>query len=407
MRAAVLGCPVPLRPSHIAVVAVAHCSAAFAALGLPPYLPTLLAELGDPQAHWAGVFYVLPVLGTALAAPIWGGLADRYGRRTLLVRAQFGLAVAFTLAALAGSLPMLGAALAAQGFLGGTYAASAAYLASGLDGRPLAKALTLMQGSARAALAGAPVLVGLLATELSVRQLYGLAAVLPLTAAVATLLLPEPHAATPPDAVRSGDPLVRGRITVGGLALAEAGFVLATVVTFPYFLPLVATIAPELSPAVAGLLFATPHLCYLLAAAPMLRLLRTRERAGLAAGYALAALSAVVHLVPVLVTRADAALVWLVGGRLLLGAALVCGLTALSHLAAEAVAGRRPGRVFGIVEMWSKGGAVLAGLAASGLAVLGPAAPLGVAVLAGTAFAAGTSRVTRSKIITQRFGVDR
>jgi MFS family permease len=388
---------VGLRRGHVIAVTAAHCSAAFAALGLPPFLPRLLPELGDPQARWAGVLYVLPTLCTAVSAPLWGRLADRYGRRSLLVRAQLGLAVAFTLAAVAGNLPMLAAALAAQGLLGGTFAASAAYLASGLSGQPLARALALMQGSARAALAAAPVLAAVLATELSVRQMYGLAALLPLASAIGTLLLPEP-AATAPGPVR--DPGVAEaapmptRITVRGLALSEAGFVLATVVTFPYFLPLAAEVAPGLPAVAGGLLFALPHVCYLLAAAPALRLLRHRARTGLTAGFALAAASALVHLVPVLVAPGPGAVAWLIAGRLLLGAALTCGLTALSHLAAEAAAGRQPGRLFGVVESWSKGGAVVAGAAASALAAFGPAAPLAVAVAAGALLGATTTRVT-------------
>lgn len=388
-----------LRRSHVAAITAAHCASAFAALGLPPYLPLLLPELGDPQARWAGVLYVLPTLCTALASPVWGRLADRYGPKPLLMRAQLGLALAFGLAAIANSITTLVIALVAQGLLGGTFSASTAYLAAGLQGERLAGALALMQGSARAALAGAPVLAGVLSTVLDVRQMYGLAALLPLAAATATLLLAAPGGGGPAGKRASattesgaGD---RPRITVGGMCLAEAGFVLATVVTFPYFLPLATEIAPWLPPVAAGLLFAAPHLCYLAAAAPTLRVLRGRARAGLAAGYALAAASAAVHLVPWF-APGSASLAWLFLGRLLLGAALTCGLTSLSLLAAEAAAGRRPGRLFGTVEACSKGGAVLAGASASALAGLGPAAPLLVAVTAGAALAAGVARFTTS-----------
>jgi hypothetical protein len=305
------------------------------------------------------------------------------------------------MAALADSIMTLALALAVQGLLGGTYAASAAYLASGLRGQPLTRALALMQGSARVALAAAPVLAGMLAAALDIRQMYGLAALLPLVAAVATLLLPEPtgggSTSEPAGDTGATTPVTAAhpRITVSGLCVAEAGFVLATVVTFPYFLPLASHIAPWLPPAATGLLFAAPHLCYLAAAAGALRWLRDRARLGLAVGYGLAGTSAAVHLIPVLAPgRAD--LAWLVLGRLLLGAALTCGLTALSMLAAEAATGRAPGRLFGVVEACSKGGGVLAGLAASALAGLGPAAPLAVAVVAGAALATGAGRFTTS-----------
>jgi MFS family permease len=390
--------PVGLRRGHVAAISAAHCASAFAALGLPPYLPQLLPELGDPQARWAGVLYVLPTLCTALASPVWGGLADRYGPKPLLVRAQLGLALAFGLAAIANSITTLVIALVAQGLLGGTYSASTAYLAAGLQGERLAGALALMQGSARAALAGAPILAGLLSTVLDVRQMYGLAALLPLAAATATLLLAVPAGGAAGEGAGGAAEPGAGeapRITVGGMCLAEAGFVLATVVTFPYFLPLATLIAPGLPPVAVGLLFAAPHLCYLATAAAALRVLRGRARAGLAAGYALAAASAAVHLVPVL-APGSASLAWLILGRVLLGAALTCGLTSLSQLAAEAAVDRRPGRLFGTVEACSKGGAVLAGASASALAGLGPGAPLLVAVAAGGALAAGVARFTTS-----------
>lgn len=378
--------------AHLATITVAHCASAFAALGLPPYLPRLLPELGDPHARWAGVLYVLPTLCTALAAPIWGRLADRYGPKPLLVRAQLGLAAAFGLAAIAQNMTSLVIALAAQGLLGGTYSASTSYLAAGLRGPRLAGALALMQGSARAALAGAPVLAGLLSAALDVRQMYGLAAVLPLAAATATMLLPAPTGGGRTDQPAAEPTDHKPGITMAGMCLSEGGFVLVTVITFPYFLPLAHQIAPTLPPVLTGLLFAAPHLCYLLAAPVTLRWLRGRARMGLAAGYTLAAASAVVHLV---LGPGPGALAWLIVGRLLLGAALACGLPSLSLLATEAAAQRRPGRLFGTVEAASKSGAVLAGVTASALAGFGPAAPLAVPVAAGVVLAAGVARFTR------------
>jgi len=290
---------------------------------------------------------------------------------------------------------MLTIVLAAQGILGGTYAASAAYLATGLHGETLARSLAMMQGSARVALAAAPALAGLAASFMGVREMYGIAALLPLGAAAVTMALPAPSSEPRPDTIvafRAGPPL----LSVRALCLAEAGFVLATVVTFPYFLPLAERLLPSSSAALGGLLFAAPHVCYLLFAVPAMRVLRDHARLGLAIGYALAAASAVVHLVPVLLDAA--ALPWLIAGRLLLGAALTCGLTSLSVLAARCAAGRAPGRLFGLVEACSKGGAVLAGAAASALATFGPAAPLWVAVLSGVALSCVLSVARRPEM---------
>lgn len=365
-----------LRRRHVFVVVGGHCVAALAALGLPPYLPAMLPTLGDPAARWAGVLYVVPTAATAISAPLWGRLADRLGRRRLLLRAQFGLALAFWLAAQADNVGQLTAALAAQGLLGGTFAATGAYLAAGLSGHRLASALTLAQASARIALAAAPTAAGLLAAHVPPQRLYAYAALLPLAAALVTLLLPEPPlapAAAPGPAAVAGGPTV----SVGFICAAEFGFVFATVVTFPYLLPVVDRVAPAAPAALGGALFALPHLLYLLAAGTMLSRLRERPVPGLATGFGFAAAAAAAHPLAVALSgHPHTALAVLVAGRVLLGVALATGLVALSLLAARAAGTAAPGRLFGTVEGWSKAGAVLAGLLASLLAACGgPAAP--------------------------------
>ncbi|WP_430297592.1 MFS transporter [Sinomonas sp. B1-1] len=393
---------------HVGVVAAAHCASAFAALGLPPYLGVLLPQLGDPAASWAGVLYVVPTLCTALSASLWGRLADRVGPKPLLVRAQLGLAAAFGLAAIAQDLPTLVAALVAQGVLGGTYSASTAYLASGLEGERLSRALALMQGSARTALVAAPVLAGLLSGLVDVRQMYGLAALLPLAAAAAMVRMPAlGRAVRPRPATATAGEAVAGKvpqpsaITVLGLCLAEAGFVLVTVSTYPYFVPYVHHLAPGLPAWAPGVLFAAPHLAYLASAAIALRLLQGRARTGLGAAYGAAALSGLVHAVPALLPGQDA-LAWVIAGRALLGTALALGLPSLTLLASEAAAHHRPGRLFGRVETGSKSGAVLAGLGASALAGAGPvlgAAPLAIPLAAGAVLAASVRSLTASRAV--------
>ena len=100
------------------VVIVCHFVASFAALGLPPFFTDLLPGLGDPGARWAGVLYVVPTACVAISAPLWGRLADRYGRKRLLLRAQLGLAVSFWLASQAQTVAQFAAVLVLQGLLG-------------------------------------------------------------------------------------------------------------------------------------------------------------------------------------------------------------------------------------------------------------------------------------------------
>ncbi|SNX65734.1 predicted MFS family arabinose efflux permease [Streptomyces sp. TLI_55] len=377
------------------VHAVAGCYfvASFAALGLPPYLTSILPELGDRQARWAGVLYVVPTVFGALAAPLWGRLADRYGRKRLLLRAQLGLTVAFLLAGWADSLATFTLALVLQGVLGGTFAASNGYLGAALEGPALSRALTLMQGSARAALVVAPIVVGTLSGWLSPHRQYALLAVLPLTAALLLAALPEPGPAEHRETDAAAPPQTAPVISLRALYTLEFAFVFSTVISFPYLIALVDDRLPGTSPTLSGVLFALPHLCYLVGALAVHSAFRDRPRAGIVLGFVLIALGLAGH-------GLAAHLPALIAVRLLLGAGLTLGLVCLQVLAAECAKGRAPGGMFGSLEFFSKAGAVLAGLAAAaGSARFGPAAP----VLTGAAAAAVTAVATLLPSITPRW----
>ncbi|WP_329296194.1 MFS transporter [Streptomyces pseudovenezuelae] len=365
------------------VQAVAGCYfvASFAALGLPPYLTEILPELGDRQARWAGVLYVVPTVFGALFAPLWGRLADRFGRKRLLLRAQLGLTLSFLLAGWADSLVTFTLALILQGVLGGTFAASNGYLGAALEGPALSRALTLMQGSARAALVFAPVVVGSLSGWLSPHRQYALLAVLPLTAALLLAALPEPTAARatvgkPEPAAGAGPP-----VSLKTLYSLEFAFVFSTVVSFPYLIALVDERLPGTSPLLSGILFALPHLVYLVTALAVHTAFQDRPRTGIVLGFTCVALGLAGH-------GLAGSLAALVTVRLLLGVGLTLGLVCLQVLAAECVKDRAPGGLFGSLEFFSKAGAVAAGLAAAaGSARFGPAAP----VLTGSAAATATA----------------
>lgn len=369
------------------VQAVAGCYfvASFAALGLPPYLTEILPELGDRHARWAGVLYVVPTVFGALFAPLWGRLADRFGRKRLLLRAQLGLTLSFLLAGWSDSLLTFTLALVLQGILGGTFAASNGYLGAALEGPALSRALTLMQGSARAALVFAPIVVGSLSGWLSPHRQYALLAVLPLTAALLLAALPEPAPAE--ETVSAREQVADDTappVSLRTLYTLEFAFVFSTVVSFPYLIAFVDERLPGTSPLLSGTLFALPHLVYLVSALTVHSAFRDRPRTGIALGFTCIALGLAGH-------GLAGSLTALIGVRLLLGVGLTLGLVCLQVLAAECVKGRAPGGLFGSLEFFSKAGAVAAGVAAAvGSARFGPAAP----VLTGSAAATVTALVT-------------
>nr|WP_306303003.1 MFS transporter [Calditerricola satsumensis] len=62
-----------------------------------PFLPLYLYDLGMTDAaqvqRWAGLIFGINFLSAFVMAPIWGGLADRYGRKIMILRSGYGMAV--------------------------------------------------------------------------------------------------------------------------------------------------------------------------------------------------------------------------------------------------------------------------------------------------------------------------
>ncbi|UIF86313.1 MFS transporter [Cupriavidus sp. UYPR2.512] len=366
----------------VAVVMLCHFIAAFAALGMPPFFALILQRSLHNDVPWlAGAFYVVPTLLAAVSAPWWGRLADRFGKKRLLMRAQLGLAASFLLASYATNSFAFLTALVLQGVLGGTFSASNAYLATVASGTTLTRSLTAMQWSARAALVAAPACLGLWMGAESPIVLYRCLALLPLAAAALIASLPagEGASAAKRPAARAGDASAAAPASPRQIYVLQFAFVFATVVTFPYFIPDMQQRMPVLSAATAGLLFGLPHLVYL-AAAPLLS-----RRLGLAPSLGLLATAYGTLVITLLAQAAPLGLPALVAWRLLMGTAMTVGFIALHALVASMVHAGNAGRTFGWFESSSKWGGVVAGLGAgAAVSLAGQRAPylLGAALLA-------------------------
>jgi MFS family permease len=347
----------------VGTVMAGHFTAAFAALGMPPFFALILEKsLHSDAVYLAAWLYVVPTFCTAISSPWWGKLADRFGKKPLLLRAQLGLAGSFLLAGFAPNTWVFFIALLLQGLLGGTFSASNAYLATVVSGTALTRSLTLMQWSARAALVVAPAGLGLLMlTVESPLVLYRWLALLPLCAALLIWRLPSRDgsatgkASLPP----SGKPC---EATPRQIYALQFVFVFSTVLTFPYFVSFVRETGISTSPAIAGWLFGLPHLMYLLCAVPLGRYLgQGRLVLTLALAYLVLAAS-------LLGQGMAPALPAIVAWRIAMGIAMTAGFIGLHALIAAIVRGGNAGATFGWFESSSKWGAVAAGLLA-GVAV--------------------------------------
>lgn len=361
--------------SIVAATLVGHFAAALAALGMPPFFERILRQaLHSDATYLAGWFFVIPTLLAALANPWWGRMADRFGKKNLLLRAHLGLALSFWLTSLATTPGEFGMALALQGVLGGTFAASNAYLATLVAGHRLTRLLTLMQGSARGALFVGPALMGWLAHAAEPLILYRYLAALPLASALLVWCLPSNttpealpvHVQTDP----RGGPSAPRRVSPLQLYTLQFGFIFATVITFPYFVPYTEHALADLPASATGLLFGLPHLVYLLCAHPLSRCFgRRRLLATLSISQTLVAVTLLAQ-----VYSHDSLV--MAGWRIAMGVALATSYIAIHGLVAAITDTGNAGRRFGALEGSTKWGAVAAGLAAGGAtAQWGLAAP--------------------------------
>lgn len=141
-----------------------------------PILPFYVQELGvtDPAAvtFWSGVIFSAQAVMMGIMAPIWGMLADRYGRKPMVVRAMLGGSVIMCLMGFATNVHQLVLLRAIQGILTGTVTAAITLVASTTPRERSGYAMgTLQMGIYTGASVG-PLLGGLIADTVGMRTAF-------------------------------------------------------------------------------------------------------------------------------------------------------------------------------------------------------------------------------------------
>lgn len=353
----------------VAVILACHFVSSFGALGMPPFLSLVLRDLA-PHASpgLTGMLYVMPTAAMAISSPAWGMIADRWGRKKSLMRAQLGLAASFALAGLAPGVGVFALALCLQGLLGGTFSASNAYLARALPKAALAQSLNLTQASARLALIVAPLAIGLLVDGgWRAQHLYLILAGLPLLAFCLVVGLPNEtmgggpngrESAGPPPCPGIGPPVP---LTV--TMQCQAGFTVALIASFPFFVPF-AIDRLGVDAGLAGWLFGVPHIVYLATCIPMGRRLCARDPSRWFA------IGCLILSASMLLQVAAGSVIALVLARIVMGVGMTLGYLALNGMIAASVRGENAGRAFGWFDGVAKSATVFAGIGAGQIAAL-------------------------------------
>jgi len=114
-----------------------------------PIIPFFLEDLGLRDPHqlklFVGLTQAIPAISLAVMAPIWGSLADNYGRKPMLLRAMFGGALIMVLQGFAQAPWQFLALRTLQGAITGTVAAAMVFVASAAPEEERGYGLGLLQ----------------------------------------------------------------------------------------------------------------------------------------------------------------------------------------------------------------------------------------------------------------------
>ncbi len=182
-------------PTLLAVAALLSGAVTMGVFALPVWLAALGVRDGALLA-WNGLAFGAGVGMSALAAPLWGALGDRVGRRAMLLRAVAGLALSQVVLALATSPGDVVFGRVVQGALSGAMPAVMAF-ASALPG-PRAARFGRIESAGSAGALAAPVLAAGLVWLGGPAAVYVGSAGLAALAGLVTLGLPEARASSAP-----------------------------------------------------------------------------------------------------------------------------------------------------------------------------------------------------------------
>lgn len=159
-----------------------------------PVLPFIVRDLMPAHGNlavWVGVLEAVNALFAFLAAPVLGGISDRYGRRPVIVIGAFGAALGFLLFGIGGSIQVLLLARIIHGITAGDMPALFAYVADITPAGQRAKRYGMLGALSGIGMMVGPALGGLLAAHSLDLPVFVTAGVALTVGTVAFLVLPE------------------------------------------------------------------------------------------------------------------------------------------------------------------------------------------------------------------------
>ena len=159
-----------------------------------PFLPLYLLDIGvasEDVTIWSGLVFSVTFLVAAIMAPYWGRSADKGGKRRMVIRAGFSLAVVYFLGALVRNPVELLIVRILQGFANGFLPAAMAIVASTSPAERMGVSLGLIQTGVLIGGIMGPLLGGVLSHLFGMRASFVIAAVVIAIGTIGVKLLVE------------------------------------------------------------------------------------------------------------------------------------------------------------------------------------------------------------------------
>ena len=160
---------------------------------LLPFLPLYVEQLGitaqNEIVQWSGVAFGVTFLATAVTAPLWGRLADRFGRKPMLVRAAVGMAIVMSMIGLAHNIYELVALRFAAGLIGGYASAATVMIGTQAPSERAGWALGVLSSGALVGNLVGPLVGGLLPNLIGIRGTFFAGGAMISVAALMTIFL--------------------------------------------------------------------------------------------------------------------------------------------------------------------------------------------------------------------------
>ena len=157
-----------------------------------PFLPLYVKQIGIATSgsleFWVGLVFSSQAITMMLSAPVWGALADRYGRKPMLVRATLGGAVLLTLMGFAQNAEQLVVLRTIQGLVTGVVSAASALVAASAPREKSGEAMGLLQTGRAIGVAAGPVVGGILGDAFGFRESFWITGALLGAAGAATIV---------------------------------------------------------------------------------------------------------------------------------------------------------------------------------------------------------------------------